>query len=383
MNAMVHRSIFVCCPMFSTLFCAAGCSAAPSAEEPTSSSEEALAAPDALALPLAPGRGTVVTQTNEADANRLLVFSRGASGTLSLAAQVATGGAGVGAGLSAQGAIARDGRWLFVVNAGSNDVSTFDLASSPPTVVARASSGGTQPVSVTARGPLVYVLNQGDAGNVASFAVDGKGALHAIGTSPLSGPDVTPTEVALAPDGATVVVTEKGTNVIDTYAVGARGELRGPMVTPSNGPAPFGFDFGADGELFVSEAADSAASAYAILGATRLASLSASVLNGQSAACWLVTAPDGRHVFTANAGNGTLSSYRVSVAGRLTLEEGTAASQAPSSHPVDMAFGPLGETLYSLANAGTITVYRVDGGDLAEVGSATGLPASVTGLAAW
>jgi len=179
------------------------------------------------------------------------------------------------------------------------------------------------------------------------------------------------------------VVTEKVTNVIDTYAVGARGDLRGPLVTSSNGPAPFGFDFGPDGELFVSEAADSAASAYAILGLTRLASISASVLNGQSAACWLAAAPDGRHVFTANAGNGTLSSYRVSAAGRLTLESGVAASQSPTSHPVDMAFSPSGQTLFSLANAGTLTTYQVDGGSLTQVGVVTGLPASVTGLVAW
>jgi 6-phosphogluconolactonase len=179
------------------------------------------------------------------------------------------------------------------------------------------------------------------------------------------------------------VVTEKVTNVIDTYAVGARGDLRGPVVTASNGPAPFGFDFGSDGELFVSEAADSAASAYAILGPTRLGSISASVLNGQSAACWLAAAPDGRFVFTANAGNGTLSSYRVSAAGRLTLESCVAASQSPTSHPVDMAFSPSGQTLYSLANAGTITTYLVDGGGLTQVGAVTGLPASVTGLVAW
>jgi 6-phosphogluconolactonase len=381
MNAMVHRSIFVFGSLLPTLCFAGGCSGAPSADA-AASTEEALSEPSSLASPFST-RGTVVTQTNAADANALLFYSREANGALSLMAQVATGGAGLGAGLSAQGAITREGRWLFAVNAGSNEVSTFDLASNPPMLVGRAASGGTQPVSVTARGPLVYVLNAGGAGNVAGFAVDAKGALHAIGTSPLSGSDVTPTDVAIAPDGVTLVVTEKVTNVIDTYAVGARGDLRGPVVTASNGPAPFGFDFGPDGELFVSEAADSAASAYAILGPTRLASISASVLNGQSAACWLAAAPDGRHVFTANAGNGTLSSYRVSAAGRLTLESGVAASQSPTSHPVDMAFSPSGQTLYSLANAGTIITYKVDGGSLTQVDAVTGLPASVTGLIAW
>jgi len=381
MNARGRRSIFVFGSLLPTLCLAAGCSGAPSADA-TASSEEALSAPGSLASPFS-ARGTVVTQTNAADANALLFYSPEANGALSLTAQVATGGTGLGAGLSAQGAITRGGRWLFAVNAGSNDVSTFDLDSNPPALVGLVPSGGTQPVSVTARGPLVYVLNAGGAGNVAGFDVDAKGVLHAIGTSPLSSSDVTPTDVAFSPDGVTLVVTEKVTSVIDTYAVGARGDLRGPVVTASNGPAPFGFDFGPDGELFVSEAADSAASAYAIVGPTRLVSISASVLNGQSAACWLTAAPDGRHVFTANAGNGTLSAYGVSAGGRLTLASGVAASQAPTSHPVDMAFSPSGQTLYSLANAGTITTYRVDGGSLTEVGAVTGLPASVTGLVAW
>ena len=73
----------------------------------------------------------------------------------------------------------------------------------------------------------------------------------------------------------------------------------------------------------------------------------------------------------------------MSAAGRLTLESGVAAAQSPTSHPVDMVFSPSGQTLYSLANAGTITSYRVDGGSLTQVGGVTGLPASVTGLVAW
>ncbi len=37
-----------------------------------------------------------------------------------------------------------------------------------------------------------------------------------------------------------------------------------------------------------------------------------------------------------------------------------------------MAFSPLGQTLYSLASAGTITTYRVDGGSLLQIGAVTG-----------
>jgi 6-phosphogluconolactonase (cycloisomerase 2 family) len=358
----------------------AGCSAAGPSEETTTASEALVRAPE-----IAP-TGAVFTQTNASEGNEVIEYTRAASGALTLAARIGTGGAGLGSGLSAQGALARDGRWLFVVNAGSSDVSTFDLADDPPSLVSRVPAGGTEPVSVTARGGVVYVLDAGGAGNIAGFRVDAAGALHAIAgsTLPLSAAGVTPTEVAFSPDGDTLIVTEKGDNRIDAYYVDVAGLAHGPTVNASNGAAPFGFDFSPLGELVVSEAAASAASAYAVEGEVHLASISASVLNTQSAACWLVVAPDGSNAFTANAGSGTLSSYRIGRGGRLTLESAEAGVTGVGSHPVDMAFSRSGAYLYALANgAGTITTFRVHGGDLTNLGQVDSLPASATGLVAW
>jgi len=355
-----------------------GCSQAVDSPEETGATSQAITS--------RPAPGTVFTQTNAADHNELVEYSRASDGTLTLAATLATGGRGIGSGLTAQGALAHEGRWLFVVNAGSDDISTFDLGSSPASLVARTPSGGSRPVSVTAHDGVVYVLDAGGAGNIAGFRVDGAGALRAIpGTKlPLSGPGVTPTEVAFAPDGDTLIVTEKGGNNIDAYYVDVTGRAHGPTVTPSNGPAPFGFDFSPRGELVVSEAAESAASAYALVGEVRLDSLSASVLNTQSAACWLVVAPDGRHAFTANAGSGTLSSYAIDRQGKLTLLTAEAGVTGTGSHPVDMAFAASGGYLYSLANvAGAITAFSVDGGRLTKVGSVDSLPPSAAGLVAW
>jgi 6-phosphogluconolactonase len=305
-------------------------------------------------------------------------------GSPTLGGRFDTGGTGTGAGLSAQGAIAREGRFVFVVNAGSNDVSTFDVSSHPPALASRVPSGGTQPVSITVHEGLVYVLDAGGAGDIAGFRVDEQGKLTPIAMLPLSGSNVTPTEVAFAPDGDTLVVTEKGTNQIDTYYVDVNGLAHGPTVSSSNGPAPFGFDFTPAGELVVSEAANSAASAYAVRDEVRLESISASIANGQSAACWLVTSADGRHAFTANAGNGTLSAYRIGGDARLMLESGVAATTGVGSHPVDMAFSAGGGVLFALANqAGTITAFEVDGGNLTKVASVDSLPASATGLVAW
>jgi 6-phosphogluconolactonase (cycloisomerase 2 family) len=347
----------------------------PAAEDVSATSE---------ALGLAPG--AIYTQTNALEHNELVAYRRAPDGTLAPAGSFDTGGAGTGAGLPAQGAIARDGRWLFVVNAGSDDVTTFDLASGAPVRVAQTPSGGTEPVSVTARHGIVYILDAGGTGNIAGFRLDARGGLDAIEGSiqPLGGEAVTATEIAFSPDGDTLIVTERDGGRIDAYPVDFSGRAHAPTSTPSNGPTPFGFDFTPVGELVVSEAAGSAASAYAVLGEGHLATISASVPNTQKAACWLVVDERGRYAFTANAGSGTLSSYRIGPFGRLVLDAAVAGSTGAGSHPVDMAFGARGRYLYALANtAGTITVFRVDGGSLTAVGSVGSLPPSTTGLVAW
>jgi len=359
----------------------AGCSQSVGPTENATSASEAI-----LAEPEPAASGAVFTQTNASDRNELVEYRRAAGGALTVAGRFDTGGTGLGSGLSAQGAVTRDGHWLFVVNAGSDDVSTFDLASNPPSLVSRVAAGGTQPVSVTARNHVIYVLNAGGAGNIAGFRIDFDGKLHAIAgsTLPLSAASVTPTEVAFSPDGDTLVVTEKGANRIDAYYVDTAGLAHGPTVHASNGAAPFGFDFSLTGELVVSEAAGSAASAYAVRDEVHIASISASVANTQSAACWLVVAADGQHAYTANAGSGTISSYRIERGGKLALESAVAGVTGSGSHPVDMAFGGLGKYLYALANgAGTITAFRVQGGALTSVGAVDSLPASATGLVAW
>ncbi|HEY6039459.1 MAG TPA: beta-propeller fold lactonase family protein, partial [Kofleriaceae bacterium] len=199
-------------------------------------------------------RGAVYTSTNAADHNDLVVFARGADGRLGDATSVATGGTGTGVGLGSQGAIARSGRFLFVVNARSNDISTFELGSGAPRLVARTPSGGTMPISVTATDRLAYVLNAGGSGNIAGFWIDDDGALHRLAgaTQPLSSAAANPAEIAFSPDGDTLIVSEQDTNVLDASSLDFFGRARGLVVHRSNGPVPFGFDFTPDGALIVS-----------------------------------------------------------------------------------------------------------------------------------
>src|SRR2546422_10932694 len=105
--------------------------------------------------------GAVYTLMNQVAANggnAVAIFQRSAAGTLTAAGTVATGGTGTGSSLGSQGAVvlSADGRWLFAVNAGSNDVSIFRVSPAGLALTSRIPSGGVQPISLTVRGNLLY-----------------------------------------------------------------------------------------------------------------------------------------------------------------------------------------------------------------------------------
>ena len=63
--------------------------------------------------------------SNAAGGNAVNVYDRYSNGSLRPAGSVATGGLGAGSSLASQGGLARDGRIVFVVNAGDDSVSAL------------------------------------------------------------------------------------------------------------------------------------------------------------------------------------------------------------------------------------------------------------------
>src|SRR5277367_812821 len=107
--------------------------------------------------------GFVYTETNGAN-NAVLVFNRAANGSLTLAANVPTGGLGGGVvSVGSQGSLAlsQDGRWLFVANEGDGSISVMERTASGLKANGKVSTGGVLPVSITVSRNLVYVLNDG------------------------------------------------------------------------------------------------------------------------------------------------------------------------------------------------------------------------------
>ena len=335
--------------------------------------------------------GAVYVQTNDADANEVVAYRRATDGSLTQAGTFATGGRGTGERhLPSQSSLAFADGYLLVVNAGSDDVSLFAAEDDGLRLADTVPSGGSRPTSVAVRDGLVYVLNNGSA-TIDGFRIT-SGKLEPIAGSkrPLSNDGADGAQIAFSPDGATLVVTERGTNSLSAYAVDERGYAEGPATIPSAGQTPYGFDFTASGALVVTEAfggdiGRAAASSYAVGRPGEVKHVSGSVANTRSEVCWAAVTNDGRFVYVTNFGDGTISSYRIGEDGSIELAEAVAAETRLGEPGVrDEALSADGRFLYALdADAQKVHGWTVGAdGRLAEIGAVDGLPETVAGLAA-
>ena len=337
-------------------------------------------------------RGAIYTMDNAAGANHVLAFQRGENGELTGAGSFATGGAGTGAGLSSQGSVllSKDGSWLFVCNAGSSEVSVLAVTPDGLSLSDKVRSGGQMPVSLALRHNLLYVLNAGggvgDKDNITAFLfADGKVLALPNSTQALSGDNTGPAQVSFSRDGGTLIVTERLTNLIDTFVIGDDGLAATHQTFQSAGTTPFGFDVSRENRLFVSEAATGSASSYTVSENGDLNVISGVVPTNQKAPCWLIATRDGRYIYTANAGSGSISGFSVGPNGSLELldADGRTAVTGDGSHPIDMAQSRDGRFLYNVANGnGTLHGFRVnENGSLEPVAILSGIPSSAAGLA--
>jgi len=341
--------------------------------------------------------GAVYTLSNAGAGNAVLAYARAADGTLSPIASYPTGGAGSGGGLGSQGALvlSESRRILLAVDAGSDEISSFRIENDGSLTFAdRESSGGDLPISVTLHDGVVYALNAGGVGNIAALKIDGHGDLTPItgSTRPLSGGATGPAQIAFTPDGRSLVVTEKGANAIVTYQVSTDGTASGPTAYDSAGVTPFGFDFDNAGRILVSEAFGGApnastVSSYGISGSGVVSVIDPVVATTESAACWVVTTPNGKFAYVTNTASGTVSGFAVASSGHLSLldADGVTGVTGPGSSPIDAGTSKHGDYLFVL-EAGThaISVFAIENdGSLTPTLGVGGLPASSVGLASF
>jgi 6-phosphogluconolactonase len=347
--------------------------------------------------------GAVYVLTNQTN-NTVAVFRRSAKGTLTFADEFPTGDAGnptpqppdpTTDPLASQGAliIGPGNRFLFAVNAGSNQISVLKIKKNELELVDVVNSGGIRPISLALDHDLLYVLNEGGTPNISGFDVDEDGTLTPLpgSTRPLiGGVAADPAQIGFSHGGDLLVVTEKNGNRLNTYAIGDNGLPSAPIDHASNGMTPFGFAFNNADTLVVSEAFggalnQSAASSYSASDAGVLSVLSGSVPNSQTASCWVVITNNGKLAFVSNTASGTISSYRINAEnGSLILLNSVAANTGMGSAPIDMTLSVNSRILFVLlGGTRSVVSFRIGGdGSLTPVDTAGGLPLGAQGIAA-
>lgn len=334
----------------------------------------------------------VYLQTNDAAENEVLAFSRAADGRLSPAGRYPSGGRGSGQRhLASAGSVvvSPDLRWLLVTNAGSNELSLFEVTPEGLRLADRTESGGDNPTSVTVSGSLVYVLNNKSA-SISGFRVaDGQLTGLPGSSRPLSDPGADPAQVSFTPDGTMLLVTERGTNSISRYLVDDRGYAGGLATIKSSGQTPYGIACTSSGTVLVTEAfggaaGEAAASSYVIEGG-QLMLVTGTVGSARTEVCWAVVTGDDRFTFVTNFGDGTISSYLVAADGQLSLRAAVAGSTGRAAKGLrDEALSADGRYLYAIdPDAGQLLGWAVNGeGQLSPIGGVSGMAATVAGLAA-
>jgi 6-phosphogluconolactonase len=354
-----------------------------------------------------------VLNNNLVGSNSITVFSREEDGLVTQSGTTSIGGMGSVAAFAdgTQGSLilAHDeGTRLFAVDAGSDQISVINVHNGHLALAGVFSSRGAGPVSLTYQDGLLYVLNAANGrtmtANVAGFHVDDEGTLHPITGSvrSLSAPHPNAAQVQIDPSGHFLLVTEKGTSLIDVYRILEDGSLSPATSFPSVGAVPFGMAFNranSQHQFIVTDAAGGpnltgAATAY------RLAHGTINLINGpvpdhQIAPCWLVITSDGRFAYTSNADSQTISGYSISADGTISLltSNGATATTPPATFPLEEALSNDSRFMYVLDSRlllmppgpATLLGYQIHhDGSLTSVvdSSQIVLPLSAIGLAA-
>jgi 6-phosphogluconolactonase len=351
--------------------------------------------------------GHVYVNDNTAPVNSVAGFDRHADGSLTpmQGSPFTVGGSGAGHADASQGSLelSADGRYLLVVDAGSNQISVLRIKpdGSLQLVGEPVASGGVDPVSIGVHGNLVYVANAGpgsSAGdtNYTGFRLNPVGRLLPIPHSTYVLPnDSKPGQVLFNGDGTRAAGTRIATSLIDSFTVGADGRLTpapgspydAQAFTPAQGWGQLGSEFSPidPNQLFVSDAhvaSGGAAfpglvSSFSVGADGTLTPVGAPVANDGGAACWIEISHDGTFLFDVNTASASISSYSIGAGGSLTFLQSTGPGELGGGAE-DARLSPDGSTLWVVeSGANAVAGFTVNGGTLTPLAGAAG-PAGAT-----
>ena len=138
-------------------------------------------------------------------------------------------------------------------------------------------------------------------------------------------------------EGRFLVVTERLTNNVDVFSVHADGTLSSVAVNQDALPGTFAVTFAPNGAALVVETGPAGAhngstiSSYGILDDRSIFPISAGLPTLGAATCWNAVTPDGRFVYTNNAGSSNISGFAINGNGTLTALPNTIQASNPNA----------------------------------------------------
>jgi DNA-binding beta-propeller fold protein YncE len=271
--------------------------------------------------------------------------------------------------LDAEGQIAVDPtrKLLFAVNQGSDTVAAFHMGGDgrlTPVDGSPFPSGGLAPASVAVAGPLLLVVNKAHdfprllesvRPAYTAFRIGSDGGLTPTGKSFRSPPASSPTQALTLPESVVVATEESGP--FRAFTIEPDGTLRqGPNspLAPERTAFPRGYDglrwaiglvrHPSRRLVYANQAATEQLFVYSYDPSGRLTFVDAVKNKGSTLPCWTAISPNGRFLYTANAGNGTVSVF--------DLRDPEAPKQLQLVHlrrganPWGLALDPTGKTLF-------------------------------------
>jgi 6-phosphogluconolactonase len=313
-------------------------------------------------------RSFVYVLTNPNGPNAIDAFVRNRrTGRLTYNGRFFTGGQGnFDVGASQQHSLISDGRYVYAVNPGSNDISVLAIRRyGALRLVSRTPSGGPSPVSLALHGQLLYVANQGDPvfdpggpsgplqriANYTGFRVNRDGTLRALANSTIwLNPGDTPTDILFNKAGDLLAAARVQGRIIDTFRITKFGRLTRAGLL-ENQPGPFGLIFSPvrENQLFAASFFLPGASSYRVSRGGTLRSISEILDPPGEDNCWTAFSPDGRLLWTASFLPNVLSLFRVDHDGSVEFVSTHREPEPRDSSTVsDIAIDSTGRFLYSL-----------------------------------
>lgn len=278
-----------------------------------------------------------------------------------------------GLGLSPSSiAVTPSGRFAYITNAGTNDVSA--LAVNP--VNAEITAAANPPYPVTATPQFVAVEPTGRFAYVAlslnrveAYAINaGTGTLTAIAAGAGEALGTSPRHIAIDPSGRFAYVANGSSNNITFYTIDqTTGALTLPQVlpiafTPPNAPLPVSIAVDPLGRFaYVTNSGTNDVSAFRLDSATgALSEIAGSPIAVSGGPTSVALEPTGRFAYVANLTGSTISILAIDQVTGLPALNDTVQLTA-SSGPRSLTVDPSGKFLYvTLSSAHVVEAFRID-----------------------